>query len=143
MFSFYKESEASSYNRVSQEESDSDSLVQPRRLTFTASKFAIGVLILSNLVTLSASILFWKQSRPPLYGSFAAGYATDFAPAKTHIQVEQVRFTGGPAYSEEGEMYIPNPAKVKYVGDPTPEIDQAWEKLIAGMLKSPNSSSTI
>lgn len=53
--------------------------------------------------------------------------------------MKQVRFTGGPAYTENGSFYIPNPGKIKYVGVPTPEIDEAWEHITKGICRSKQS----
>ncbi|KAK0718662.1 hypothetical protein B0T26DRAFT_713864 [Lasiosphaeria miniovina] len=67
-------------------------------------------------------------------GTFSAGYATDFATARKHIHVAQTRFTGGPAFDEKGDMYIPHPSPVLYVGDPAthPEVDYNWDNLTWG-----------
>ncbi|KAK3387941.1 hypothetical protein B0H63DRAFT_509629 [Podospora didyma] len=67
-------------------------------------------------------------------GTFADGYKTDFVTARPLIQVSQTRFTGGPAFKENGEMYIPNPSPLMYVGDPAlhPEIDYNWGNLTWG-----------
>jgi hypothetical protein len=54
------------------------------------------------------------------------------APARQHIGLEQVKFTGSPAFRPDGKLYIPNPPKVNYTGDPSPEIDRAGEELIWG-----------
>jgi hypothetical protein len=53
-------------------------------------------------------------------------------PSKEAIELELVTFTGGPAFDEDGEFYVPNPGNVDYVGDPSPEVDDAWAKLING-----------
>lgn len=51
-------------------------------------------------------------------------------PAKSAIQPVQVRFTGGLYYDERGKPYRQIPEGFpQYVGEPTPEIDQAWAKL--------------
>ena len=54
-------------------------------------------------------------------------------PSRAHIELEQVTFTGGPSFTPNGTMYIPHPPKVQYVGEPRPEIDDAWEELTSGM----------
>lgn len=67
-------------------------------------------------------------------GTFAEGYATDFITARKHIQVSQLRFTGGPAFDEHGRIYVPNPSPKIFVGDPAqyPEIDYNWDNLTYG-----------
>jgi hypothetical protein len=52
---------------------------------------------------------------------------------KDLVELEEVVFTGGPAYDENGTMYVPNPSKIDYIGDPSPKIDDAWNELIEGM----------
>lgn len=47
--------------------------------------------------------------------------------------MEEVRFTGSPTYSENGTYYVPRPASFNYTGDPSPELDMAWEKLYWGI----------
>jgi hypothetical protein len=53
-------------------------------------------------------------------------------PAREYIKVGQVPFYGGPAFKDDGSMYIPNPSPVKYVGGPAAEVDQNWDDLIWG-----------
>jgi hypothetical protein len=82
-------------------------------------------------------------------GTYEAGWATDFGmrnssrahplherssgsplctePAKKEIAVENIRFTGSPVFDENGTYWIPNPGSIKYIGEPSPEIDQNWE----------------
>ncbi|KAH8760338.1 hypothetical protein F5883DRAFT_606203 [Diaporthe sp. PMI_573] len=60
-------------------------------------------------------------------GTYEAGWATDFEPAKKEIAVENIRFTGSPVFDENGTYWIPNPGSIKYIGEPSPEIDQNWE----------------
>jgi hypothetical protein len=52
--------------------------------------------------------------------------------ARAHIKVEQVPFYGGPAFRDNGSMYIPNPSPVNYVGGPATEVDRNWDDLIWG-----------
>jgi hypothetical protein len=53
------------------------------------------------------------------------------------IPLEQVRFTGSPEFDEHGRMYhkpwdpnTPWPENVRYFGEPSPQIDENWNKLI-------------
>lgn len=50
--------------------------------------------------------------------------------AREHIKVEEEKFTGGIAVDDQGNLYVPNPPPVLYVGDPHEhaEIDEHWEK---------------
>ncbi|KAF2094937.1 hypothetical protein NA57DRAFT_80104 [Rhizodiscina lignyota] len=63
-------------------------------------------------------------------GSFITGWKSDFGPATAAIEIEEVRFTGGPAFRENGSVYLPHPSSVDYGGYPSPEIDEAWKSLI-------------
>jgi hypothetical protein len=36
------------------------------------------------------------------------------------------------AIADNGTLYVPNPDKTKYVGEPSKEIDDNWEKLTWG-----------
>jgi len=63
-------------------------------------------------------------------------YANDFIDPAT-IPLEQVRFAGSPQFSSNGTMshkpFDPSiswPENVHYFGEPSPEIDENWEKLI-------------
>ena len=53
-------------------------------------------------------------------------------PAKLALRMKQVRFTGSPAFTDNGSFYVPNSGPVQYVGAPTPEIDEAWHQLTKG-----------
>jgi hypothetical protein len=53
------------------------------------------------------------------------------------IPLEQVRFTGSPEFDSEGLMHhkpwdenTPWPENVRYFGEPSPDIDENWRKLI-------------
>jgi hypothetical protein len=47
--------------------------------------------------------------------------------------VLEVRFDGTMGYNDVGELYMsPGPNNVRYVGKPSPEVDQAWAELIGG-----------
>ena len=83
-------------------------------------------------------------------GTFASSYAFDFGTvlsyrslsyakeekvsARQHVSLEHKKFTGSPAFDEHGQIFIPNPDPVRYVGHPEdfPEIDENWEKLTRG-----------
>lgn len=52
--------------------------------------------------------------------------------ARNLIEVSQIRFNGSFSFHENKTMFVPNPSPIQYVGDPTPEIDDNWEKLTWG-----------
>lgn len=92
--------------------------------------------ILGSISLLLAMMIDTPSLRPRAQGlgTFAEGYATDFITARKHIQVSQLRFTGGPAFDEHGRIYVPNPSPKIFVGDPAqyPEIDYNWDNLTYG-----------
>lgn len=50
-----------------------------------------------------------------------------------YIEQEIVTFTGSPVFDENGTFWVPHPSELKYTGHPSPEIDENWEQLTAGM----------
>lgn len=65
-------------------------------------------------------------------------------PARSQLEIEQISFTGGPAWKqnttvygyglEDNEtMYYPHPDLIDY-NSYTPEADSAWDRLIGGWL---------
>lgn len=46
------------------------------------------------------------------------------------IELEKTQFTGSPLFAD-GEEFLPlDSPSLKYVGDPSPEVDSTWDKLI-------------
>jgi hypothetical protein len=55
------------------------------------------------------------------------------ASARGAIEVEEVTFTSGLDYREDGSLYrIADPNGPDYVGAPSKEVDAAWKELIHG-----------
>ena len=51
-------------------------------------------------------------------------------PAKSQIQMHKVKYRGTPIFGDNGEEYVKYlPGEVKYVGEPSDEIDEAWNEL--------------
>ncbi|KAK4444366.1 hypothetical protein QBC34DRAFT_360343 [Podospora aff. communis PSN243] len=65
-------------------------------------------------------------------GEFPLARPTDFKPLRSEIETEIVTFTGAPVFMENGTFYVPNPGDKTYIGEPSPEIDEAWEEITAG-----------
>ncbi|MCJ1355237.1 MAG: hypothetical protein MMC33_005228 [Icmadophila ericetorum] len=87
-------------------------------------------LISATLATLS--LYQFLSSRPHPLGTFDSGWKTDFAPARPWVAVEQVKFTGSPAFTENTTYWVPNPGPKKYVGNPSAEIDANWDAITWG-----------
>jgi hypothetical protein len=52
-------------------------------------------------------------------------------PARSAIEVNEVRFSGSLRYTDKGHIYVDYPPnEPKYFGEPSPEIDKAWQDLI-------------
>ncbi|KIN09168.1 hypothetical protein OIDMADRAFT_48993 [Oidiodendron maius Zn] len=78
--------------------------------------------------TLSAYLYFCSPTLSPL-GTFENGFLTDFGPATSIISIHQREFTGSPQFSN-GAEYIPQGSEtLRYIGDPSPEIDDSWNAL--------------
>ncbi|RFU33834.1 hypothetical protein B7463_g2513, partial [Scytalidium lignicola] len=64
-------------------------------------------------------------------GTYESGFATEFGPLHSAIDLVEVQFTGTLAYTESGHLYIDiGEDGVKYFGKPSPEIDHAWHNLL-------------
>lgn len=49
------------------------------------------------------------------------------------IEIEQVKFSGSPGFNKDGQEYVPEEVdQPRYVGEPGPDIDKSWERLIEG-----------
>jgi hypothetical protein len=76
--------------------------------------------------------LYVMQNR----SSFAHGFVHELKAAKHLIMTEERVFQGSPRFLEDGTEYVPGPADGKprpqYVGDPSEEIDNAWDRLHQG-----------
>ncbi|KAL9053253.1 MAG: hypothetical protein Q9206_004002 [Seirophora lacunosa] len=81
------------------------------------------------LVLLGASWAF-KWSSQCGASSFERGFDTELEPAKPHIQMQKVRYRGTPIFGDDGEEYVEYlPGEKRYVGEPSDEIDEAWNEL--------------
>lgn len=51
------------------------------------------------------------------------------------MQYVPVHFTGTPHFADDGKAFlVPDPDQPQYVGDPTLEMDRAWDELIFGKI---------
>lgn len=115
---------------------------QPARLPWIISTV---VLLLLTAVLIVRDILPASSQ-----GSFEKGFVTDFGicpckhaaivtkpfaePALPAISMHQVRFSGALRADENGTLFPAfNSSEPRYVGPPSPEIDQTWEKLLGRM----------
>lgn len=68
--------------------------------------------------------------------SFVQGFDHELEAAKHLIRIEERQFQGSPHFLEDGTEYVPDLAdgkpRTQYVGDPSKEIDNAWDRLHEG-----------
>ena len=158
MFSFMKKDAKVPYSSLSDDEKLSeDSTFLPKQSVRQrpVRRLWPWVLpwIMSSVFFAILTLRFYAASREPAYGSFERGWQTDFSeslmclsskerrlvttalnvePSRAYIERREMTFNGGPVFSPNWTYYVPNPDPVKYVGEPSPAIDDAWEELIGG-----------
>ncbi|KAH8805171.1 hypothetical protein F5884DRAFT_798588 [Xylogone sp. PMI_703] len=124
------------YSSLQEEEGDDKSEQITLKKTIPPRTGWSNIVVVLSLViaTLCASstLLLYQRTKSSSFQKLEAGFPTDYKPVLPEVDIEEVLFTGGPAFDENGDMYIPNPARIKYIGDPNEEIDQAWDELIKG-----------
>lgn len=47
--------------------------------------------------------------------------------------MEDWQFIGAPVFDDHGRLFIPDNDDLTYVGEPRPELDEAWDNLTRGM----------
>ncbi|KAM3083563.1 hypothetical protein ACMFMG_004210 [Clarireedia jacksonii] len=97
-----------------------------------AWKVSTVVLAITTVIFAATTIgLYIRQI--PGHGS-QKGYDTEFSPARSSIEKQQVRFTSALVYNESSQLWYRehDPAQPQFVGEPKPEIDEAWDKLLQG-----------
>jgi hypothetical protein len=72
----------------------------------------------------------------PYVNSFTQGFEHKLEAAKHLVMIEERLFQGSPRFMENGTEYVPEPTdgkpRTRYVGDPSEEIDNAWDRLHQG-----------
>jgi hypothetical protein len=77
-------------------------------------------------------IEYWTKYTKPSF------YVDPISPA---IGVTPLVYIGGPSFRGNGEMFVPNPGPIRYVGTPSQDVDDAWESLTCGNLPSSSHKS--
>ena len=102
---------------------------------------ALTVILSFTTVIFALLSLYLSQTPPRICFSpnssifqFQDGYDTEWEPAKVAIDIERVTYTSVFSYNASSDTYYRDfdPTAPKYVGLPSPEIDQAWMDLLAG-----------
>lgn len=66
-------------------------------------------------------------------GSYETGFATELDAVKSQIALENRWIYGTPRWTKEGVGSLDlDSNEPKYVGEPTDELDQAWDDFIGG-----------
>ncbi|KAI9833743.1 MAG: hypothetical protein M1819_003476 [Sarea resinae] len=131
MFNIFK---TVSYSPLQEEDASSSSDYEPFHergqrakalipaLPWMVSTFVLGLCL---LITLLLDSPFSERE------SFETGYATEMQAAVHTIELEEVRFWGGIKADENGTFYMHfNPKdEIRYVGKPSRELDDAWDRL--------------
>lgn len=119
----------------------------------------ILLLLFSTLGFAALSLYFYLKTLSPPLGTFEKGWKTDFGnfaqdfgrnyanktlgPAREYVSTKQVQFTGSPAFDADENYFVPHPDPIKYVGEPSEEIDRAWEDITWGMTMEAVPSSSV
>lgn len=65
-------------------------------------------------------------------------------PARGVVRPQTVRFTGTAGFHANGSAFrVIEPGQPQYVGEPSPEMDVAWEALVSGMMHSEHLSGLL
>ncbi|KAM3418540.1 hypothetical protein BST61_g4518 [Cercospora zeina] len=100
-------------------------LRQTSTLSFTKLHIALAVVVAVVAFALGYATSFFVTERK------AQTYSTEFAPARSAVELEQVQFTGAPKFDDEGEPFFDyDQNQVLFSGTPTEAIDRAWDQLI-------------
>lgn len=118
--------------------SPTDAIAQPFREQQTSQarwllRFWMTTTVFFALLSAWLTSQLYHESQS---SSFARGFRHELSAAKHLIKTEERMFVGSPRFREDGTEYVPAPAdgkpRTQYVGDPSEEIDDAWDVLHQG-----------
>ncbi|KAH9904442.1 hypothetical protein F4778DRAFT_732459 [Xylariomycetidae sp. FL2044] len=98
------------------------------KLRRTTTAVSIFLNILLFLV-----IIYLLTERKLAKSSYETGFDSDLGAIKPEIGLTQYSYSGGVQLNDDGEFMTDDSDKKKYVGHPTPEVDQAWRDLMLGL----------
>ncbi|KAL8994707.1 MAG: hypothetical protein Q9169_005392 [Polycauliona sp. 2 TL-2023] len=114
------------------DDSSSDSDLPMPKKTSKMAMLGIAVpwaLCAALLVLLAASWAF-QWSNECSGSTFERGFDTELVPAKSQISMQKVKYRGTPIFGDDGKEFVEyEPGEKKYVGEPSDEIDDAWNEL--------------
>ncbi|OAQ65413.1 hypothetical protein VFPPC_14065 [Pochonia chlamydosporia 170] len=106
---------------------------KPRR----CSSAVVGNILLCVALVLTVAVTIkqhFQLKRLGGSGSYSSGFETDFLLSRAVVELEEVAFTGGLLYHDNGTLYREiDETKPQYVGQPGPHIDKAWEDLMSAL----------
>ena len=87
------------------------------------------------LLLVTVTMVYAVSKSPPQ----EARFATDFADAQRAVRYEQLEYSQKLFYNETSEQVELEryPDETTYFGDPSPEIDAAWDELLYGLCSGP------
>ncbi|KAI9702295.1 MAG: hypothetical protein M1820_006227 [Bogoriella megaspora] len=109
-------------------DSSTPELALPYRPTFW---MVLASILAFTCAVLSTALVYTVQTKSQWRAIDSR--LTDFEPALAVDEPVRVRFSGTATFDEHGTAHRDfDSSVVQYVGSPSPQIDQAWEGLIAG-----------
>ncbi|TGO16132.1 hypothetical protein BPAE_0517g00030 [Botrytis paeoniae] len=85
------------------------------------------------ILIIALFVLHGRLADAQINNGFLKGFTTELDPIKSVISEQTVRFTGGLHYHKNGTLYRETiEGEPQYVGNPSPEIDAAWNQLLKG-----------
>jgi hypothetical protein len=126
------------------------SIVSVSRLFYFTSLFSFAVF---PILIVALFVLHGRLAHAYINDGFLKGFTTELGisvylndssghqltircckdPIKSALATETVRFTGGLHYHKNGTLYRETiEGQPQYVGEPSPEIDSAWNRLLKG-----------
>ncbi|RDW64609.1 hypothetical protein BP6252_10260 [Coleophoma cylindrospora] len=126
-----KASTESGEHLLPKNESETTALQVPQRLITVRHVFiAVILLILWGGAAFMLGNVTGKRQQNDPWGSFENGFVEEQVVTPSDMfELVQRTFTGGVDFTPEGvEVLAPS----LYVGEPTPEIDEAWNAIIGG-----------
>ncbi|TGO43675.1 hypothetical protein BOTNAR_1481g00030 [Botryotinia narcissicola] len=126
-----KASTESEENLLPKDEGDTEAPRPSRPLSNTIQVvITVTILLLWSAAAFIAGSMTSKAHRDSPFGSAENGFVEEriITPSQT-FELIQTRFSGGVDFTPEGvEVLAPS----LYVGEPSPEIDEAWNAIIGG-----------
>ncbi|KAI1268091.1 hypothetical protein F5Y18DRAFT_424412 [Xylariaceae sp. FL1019] len=104
-----------------------------QRRTWAPHNILFAISVLLNILFVLFNISLWAHERvSSLKSSYDEGFSTDLGPAKSQIELVTRSFTGGVNLDADGSFNMDQTGS-EYIGEPSPEVDAAWDELLLGL----------